>query len=228
MENSNVTSGTQQTVVESASTDVNETSGTGTVTTDTGTNTDPAPRNQSKSENRSFAEMRRAKEASDASLSSLVAGLNRMGFEGGNPEEILEHLEAKNRNMTVQQLRADKQAQADAVKNDPTYKAMEQKLIEGRMKEDLAAIQSIDPSVQSLDELGEDFAKLIAAGVSATVAYNAVKTKTAPKPANLGPIGQSDNKDSEYFTSEQLDALTEKDLEDPKILAKAMASLAKL
>lgn len=230
MENSNVVNDTPQAVVEPANTETPETSGTETVTTEEGAKSGAAPRTQSKSENRSYAEMRRAKEASEASLSSLMSGLKKMGFEGENPEAVLEHIEAKNRNVTVQQLRAEKQAQADAVKNDPRYKAMEQQLIEGRMKEDLAAIQEIDPSVQSLEELGEDFAKLIAAGVSAKVAYNACaeSKKPASKPASPGPIGQTDNKEAEYYSSKELDALTKKDLEDPKIFAKAMASLKRL
>lgn len=228
MENTNVVNDTQQAVVEPANTDVTEPSGADTATADKSTKADSATRNQSKSENRNFAQMRKAKEASDASLANLIKGLNNMGLSGNNPEEILEHLEANNRNMTVEQLRADKQAMADAVKNDPAYIALEQQLIEGRMKEDLAAIQTIDPSVQSLDQLGEDFAKLIAAGVSATVAYNAVTANTAPKPASLGPLGQSDNKEAEFFTDEQLNALTKEDLKDDNIFKKAMASLKKL
>ena len=54
-----------------------------------------------------------------------------------------------------------------------------------------------------------------------------VQTKT-PKPASVGSISGSGTAESEFFTSEELDKLTPRQLDDPKIMEKAMRSMARL
>ena len=119
------------------------------------------------------------------------------------------------------------------------YEAMaqtKQKLIDmyadEKIKRDLEGIKRLDPSVSSLGELGDNFLKLIANGIDAKTAFYAVRGHSAggfePKIPQLGKLEATGGAASEYFTSAQLDRLTDKDLSDPKIFKKAMLSLTKL
>lgn len=103
--------------------------------------------------------------------------------------------------------------------------------IDRLMQEGLRDIQVIDPSVKSLDELGEDFGKFIAAGLTSTQAYWACKAqeqneKVQP-PSAIGRVDDS-HAEREYFTSEEIDNLTDEDLDDPVIWEKVMRSMEKL
>ena len=57
------------------------------------------------------------------------------------------------------------------------------------MQADLAEIQKIDPSIKSLEDLGDDYSSYISAGLDAEQAYWAIRAKeeankaTPPKPA---------------------------------------------
>ena len=229
MENSNVVNDTQQAVVESAQ-DSAENSGTISETSEKSTNAEAAPRKQSKSENRAFAELRREKENADVENIKLISALSALGYSG-SADEISEQIEAKKANVSVDALRVQKQKHAEAVKNDPEFKAMEKKLIDIGLKEDLKVIREIDSSVQSIDDVDPKFLTLRANGIDAKTAYLAIKGAaelSASKPESIGPVGTTGNTDSEYFTREQLLKLTPKDLEDPRIYKKARKSMTKL
>ncbi len=228
MNNTNVVNDTPQAVVEPAQ-DAAVNSDIAPETSGESVTSDPATRKQSKSENSNFAKMRKELAQKDQETQKLLAGLGNLGIKGST-QEILEQLEAQKRNITVDELREENKKIHDAVKNNPEYQAMAQQLIEHGKREDLRVIQQLDESVQSLDELGEEFYKLRAAGVSPVVAYNAVKqSQVKPKlPDNIGPVNNSGNAESEFFTSEQLDRLTPKDLENESIFKKAMRSLKRL
>lgn len=76
------------------------------------------------------------------------------------------------------------------------------------MQKDLKAIQAIDPAVKNLNDLGEQFQKLISIGTDAVVAYNAVKA-TLPKPQpSPGNINSSQKETSDFFTREQVFAMS--------------------
>ena len=232
MDNLNVVNDTQQTVVESASKASSENiSGTETGTPDKGANTGTAPRNQSKADNRAFAQLRREKESSDAAMTKLMNGLSDIGYKGATPEDVLDMIRAEKEGTTVEKLRQARNDKLAAVKNHPEYRAMEQRMIEYGMAEDLREVQTIDPNVQSIDELGDEYLKLRASGISPRVAFAAVKAGESPatgKPKSIGAVSDPGNVEGEYFTEAQLDKLTAKDLENPKIYKKAMKSLVKL
>lgn len=229
-ENLNAVNDAQQTAVESAQ-DSSVISGTEQGTPERSANAGAAPRTQNKSENRSYAQLRREKESAAATVSQLISGLNALGLEGNTPEALLEQLEAKNAKVSVEELRRQKSEAAAAVRNNPEYKDLENRVMEFGKKEDLRELQSIDPRLSSLDELGEDFVRLRAAGIAAKTAYFAVKQSAAPKtqkPQSIGAVNDGGGAESEYFTSEQLDRLTKKDLENPKIYEKAIRSMSHL
>lgn len=107
-----------------------------------------------------------------------------------------------------------------------------QKLVEDKMARDLKEIQKSDPSVESLDMLGEDFVRLLENGVSAAHAYFAIKAAKenakSKKPPTLSAMNSALDRQSTYYTSRELDRLSARDLENPAIFKKAMESLKKL
>lgn len=82
---------------------------------------------------------------------------------------------------------------------------------ESQMKEDLAEIQKIDPSITSCEQLGESYVSYIKAGLSATDAYFAVKSKEAATtpfaPKEIGKVN-SEPPEKDFFTKEEVDAMT--------------------
>lgn len=98
---------------------------------------------------------------------------------------------------------------------------------------DMAEIKEVypDETAEDVTALGEMFMALRANGVDNLIAYEVVrnkgkKAKSSPPP-EIGKVGISGG-GSEFFTSEELDKLTKKQLDNPKIYEKAMKSLRKL
>ena len=102
------------------------------------------------------------------------------------------------------------------------------RLAEERMARDLERIQSEDSSVCELHALGEEFIKLIENGIDALIAFRAVKCSCEQKPDTIGAVATEGGRESEYYSSRELDRLTAKDLEDPAVYKKAIQSLKKL
>lgn len=229
-ENINVVNDTPQAVVEPATEPETATGGADAETSDTGANAGTAPRIQSKAENHAAATMRKAKEEAEAQNKLLRNGLAQLGFSGDTTQDILDAINAKTNNTTVEDIRRQRLEAEKAVENDPRYKAMEQKVIAAAIAEDLKQIQEIDPSVKTVDDLETAFFTLRKNGIDAKTAYLALKggKASAPKPADIGSVGSAAGTDDGYFTSAQLDRLTSKDLENPEVYKKAMKSLKRL
>lgn len=190
-----------------------------------------------------FADMRRKQEleearANNAKLQQQIDAANKaLGsfFEGESLEEKLDYAQAQAMGVDVSKIREQKQAQerAQAVRNElERYRKRE---VERMMEDDLKTIQAIDPTITSLRDLPETFMALrfnSAAPMSAEKAYIATKAienqTKLPKPASAGSISGGGKAESEFFTSEELDSLTGKMLDDPKIMEKAMRSMARL
>lgn len=198
MENLNVVNDTQQAVVEPAQVS----SDTGAV--DSGTpepdvNAESAVRTQSSAKNSGFKKLRLENESYKKQIEELKNQLSGLSE--------LETLKAQN-----------------GVYLDT--------LVKNSMDLDLKAIQKLDPKVKSLSQLGDDFIRLLECGIDAKTAYSAVmkarESDLTPKPTELGAIGHSERPDSHYYTSNQLDRLTAKDLENPAVYKKAMESLKRL
>lgn len=103
--------------------------------------------------------------------------------------------------------------------------------VERLMRDDLKAVQAIDPSIKSLDDLDESFVKYRTAGLSASEAYWALKSHEQSSKVKAPPaIGRvADTKvERDYFTSEEIDALTDEQLNDDKVWEKVMRSLERL
>ncbi len=115
----------------------------------------------------------------------------------------------------------------------PLVKEAMSLLKETRFKQDLARVREAYPqmSAESPQEVGEIYCRLMASGkVDPVVAYEAqiaADRRKNPVPQDM-VSAKSAGGDAMYYSSQELDRLTDKDLQDPGIFKKAMASLSKL
>lgn len=104
-------------------------------------------------------------------------------------------------------------------------------LREYRMADELRTLQQHDPTANltAITELGEDYAKLRRAGVSAVAAYEAVKYRRAKGeiPPDTGALGSDRAQEKEFYTPEEVDRLSSRELDDPKIMERVMRSMTK-
>lgn len=104
---------------------------------------------------------------------------------------------------------------------------------ETRFKRDLSQVRAAYPNLtaQSPMEVGELYCRLMASGqVDPVVAYEAqlaADRRADPVPENM-VSAKSAGGAALFYSSKELDALTEQDLKDPAIFQKALASLSKL
>ena len=152
-------------------------------------------------------------------------------FEGNTLEEQLDYASATAQGMDVSTYKAHRQEQA-VQQELAMYRQRE---VDRMMADDLRAIQTIDPTVTSLNDLPDTFLALRfnqAAPMSAQKAFVAMKAieqqTQKQKPASVGSIHGSGSAESEFFTNEELNSLTPKMLEDAKIMEKALRSMERL
>lgn len=193
---------------------------------------------QSTEDNARYAAARREAEAEKAALKAqsdrLLQALGQFGYEG-TPEEIADALMAQNQGISVEE--AAEQRKAVEAEN-AKYAALQTQLdtfkplaIQKLMADDLAKIQTVNPEVKSLDELGEDFFALMGALRDPVLAYDALQAKkareTKPVPQDIGAVNASSSKEKDFYTSAEVDKLTSKDYENPKIMERVRASMLK-
>lgn len=83
---------------------------------------------------------------------------------------------------------------------------------EKQMAQELAELQKIDPTIKSLNDLGEQLPAYIKAGLTARQAYFAIKSEesmTKPQaPKAIGKLNTNEPAEKEYFTEAEVDAMT--------------------
>ena len=104
-------------------------------------------------------------------------------------------------------------------------------LREFRMANELRSLQAHDPAANltSIAERGDDYVRLRKAGVSATSAYEAVKYRRAKSeiPPDTGALGSDRAQEKEFYTPDEVDRLSSRELDDPKIMERVMRSMTK-
>lgn len=131
--------------------------------------------------------------------------------------------------MSEDEVLAELEAAEEAAKKDLRIAELEQQVqsveLDRIMQADLAELQKIDPSIKSLEDLGDDYSSYISAGLDAEQAYWAIKAKeeanraTPPKPA--GAVKTS-VPEKDYYTESEIDAMSSEEL--TKNWKKVMAS----
>jgi ribosomal protein L29 len=182
-----------------------------------------------------FAEMRReiARLKKENGMMSDALGNY---FDGENAEELSINANAYARQVDPEEYRKEWEASQEVEQLKSDNESLEEELFSLRadkmMREDLAEIQKIDPTVESLDDLGDSFlAMRLDGGLSATDAFYACKAKELHEAVLApDPIGKlADTKvERDYYTSEELDALSQEELMDDAVYEKAMRSLGRL
>ncbi len=174
----------------------------------------------------------------------LVSAIKGFGYNTDDPSEIADLLEAQSRSVTVEQVRAERQAletRARQLKeNDPEVLQMKAQLeqyrqneMERHFQDDLKAIKKQHPGekAKSIMDLGEAFISARSVGVDTLAAYDiamAAKGRTEPpKPPETPSINKSTGKEKEFYTSAEVDKLTPEDLSNPRIMAAVQHSMPK-
>lgn len=166
-----------------------------------------------------FAEMRRRAESAERRVQELETGNRGMSealglfFNGETPDDQIAEARAYHENRPVSEVKAEMEAMAknnamlaenESLKNQLTLMRAEQ-----AMAADLIEIQSIDPEIKSLADLGDTYADLIANGVDAKTAYYAAKARMEQEHINLPKTAGRVNSSSptkEFFTREEVEA----------------------
>lgn len=176
-------------------------------------------------------------------IERLKTALSKYDYQG-DPEDIADTLEAQKQSMTVEELRAQREAEAMRVRelamNDPEIRKIKeerdtfyQMQLEQIRKGDLEKVKKAFPEVSAKDvsDLGEQFATLRANGIDPVVAYAAIKQAEGankPKaPPSIGGINETSSREKDYYTPQEVDALSEKDLNNPKIWEIVRKSMTK-
>ena len=194
------------------------------------------------------AEIKRLKEENDElknlreENNALIKAANGFGFEGNDGSSLALAMEAQQRDMSIEELMLEKQLKEqeinDQVEKNPKFiKAMKdsetlsQMLADMKASETLQKLQKIDPDLKSIDDLDESFAKLVEAGVDEETAYFAVKAQKEYSQKDIpdiaGAVNSSSVGEKDYYTPEEVDRLSEKDLDDPNIWEKVRKSMTK-
>lgn len=152
-------------------------------------------------------------------------GLSEMAEQGGataqeaeftpRPQSRQENARFRKLRLENEQLRQENEQFATAA-------------IARQMEDDLAAIRVLDPTVATLEELGDEFAELIAAGISAPVAFAALKeAKRAALPPTMGAVNGENGGEKTFYSPAEVDALTPEQLADPAVWSRVRASMTK-
>jgi hypothetical protein len=181
-----------------------------------------------------FAEMRRQNQQLEREAKMMREALSTY-FEGDTAEELSINAHAYAQQRDPEEYRAEWEKQQDYERalqeNEELHNMMLEMEVDRLMRDGLREVQEIDPNIKSLDELGEPFVKMIGAGLTtkeayyATLAMNSKEKVFAPSP--IGKV--SDNRiERDYYTSEEIDNLTDEELDDPVIWEKVMKSMSLL
>ena len=166
-----------------------------------------------------FAEMRRANQELERQNRQMMEALSRY-FDGEDADDLFinamayadqrqpdEYRVEFEQSRELESLRAEKEALEEQLMNAE---------VERLMRDGLRDVQSIDPNIKSLDELGGSFLKFISAGLTTKEAYYASMAQQQKEkifaPDAIGRV--SDTKvERDYYTSEELDNLTDEEMD---------------
>lgn len=177
---------------------------------------------QDSSTNKAFQEMRRKNKELEEQLASLKAesearatAFSRIAGEDADDISVL----AEATGMSADEIAREFNSAKEKYELEAKNKALEEELLaihaDKAMAEDLATIRRIDPKIESLDELGEQYINYIKAGLNAEDAYWAVKAKDSAyraKPAPEVGVMNTAPPEKEYFTDAEIEAMSPDEL----------------
>lgn len=194
--------------------------------------------------NAHFADMRRKQELEQARAEKAELQLQldyakqalSQYFDGENLSDLSDNAMAQALGLSQEEYKAQRERE-QATRNEQALLTAEleryrQKEVQENMDRDLKAIQKIDPTVTSLNDVDPMFLAFRfneTSPMSAEQAFIAtretLKQTKAAKPASIGSVKGSGNAENEFFTQREVDRLTKKDLDNPKIMEKVFKSM---
>lgn len=183
-----------------------------------GEETDVAEQSNGKTDaDHAFAEMRRENEELRATNQELEDALGQF-FDGDTDDKVVA-ANALAQGKTEQEIRDEIEAENEWNRLTQENEELNEKILDietkSQMDQDLRTIQSIDPNVKSLDELGSDYFDYIASGLDAKQSYYALKAKEAAEkatpPQEVGRVNQS-SAPKDYFTKEEVDGMSKEEV----------------
>lgn len=177
-----------------------------------------------------YARMRREAEELRKQNELLTKTYENFGFKG-TPEDMADQAMAHYLDKPVDEIRNARLAKQQEANLEAELNYYKEQEITRLMDEDLKKIQKVDPTVKSLTELDPRYFKFIENGLDGESAFAAVKQlqskeKRTP-PAEVGKINSSDKQIKDYYSKEEVDKLTDADLDDPKIWQRVRNSMTK-
>lgn len=177
-----------------------------------------------------YAKMRREAEQLKKEKELLERSLQQFGFKG-TPEEISDQALAHYFEKPVEEIRAERLAKEQESKLEQELNYYKEQEALRLMNEDLKKIQAIDPTVKSLEELDPRYFQLVANGLDGESAFVAVqqlvkKEKKIP-PVEIGKVNSSTKAVKDYYSKDEVDRMTEAELDDPKIWQRVRNSMTK-
>lgn len=181
-----------------------------------------------------FAEQRREIARLKRENEMMHGALGRY-FDGETAEELSinanAYAEDRDPDEYREQWEREQEYESTQAENEALRERLTEMEIDRRMQDGLREVQAIDPNIKSLDELGDTFIKLIAAGLDTKTAYYGSMAERRQEkvfaPEAIGRAGDSKN-ERDYFTSDEIDALTDEELYDDATWDKVMRSLERL
>jgi hypothetical protein len=194
-----------------------------------------------------FAEMRRQLEESESARAEIENELASLKAKQEAREAAMENMDiddidaiAEQAGITreevmeaIQREEEAAEAELESKQKDHQIAQLQEELegiyIEREIERDLATLQKLDPSIKTVDDLDDKFLDYVGAGLSAEDAYYAVKgrelsTRSTP-PAAPGRISDTAPPEKDYFTEDEVNAMTSE--EKYQNAEKIMASLPK-
>jgi hypothetical protein len=173
--------------------------------------------------------------AEQTSAATAVSGEEQSGGEMPPEERARQASRRRAVEQRARELRASNREERlrQEVLEHPLVKEAMTLLEQTRFKQDLAQVREAYPDLtaESPQDVGEIYCRLMASGkVDPVVAYEAqaaANRRRNPVPQDM-VSARSVGGAAMYYSSQELDRLTERDLRDPNIFKKAMVSLSKL
>ena len=176
-----------------------------------------------------FARMRRESQQYQEELNAARAELEELKAQSEARNQAFNRLTgsedgeiaalAEVTGMAEDEIRAEMEAAQESAQKDLRIDQLEQKLqdieVRNMMQSDLTKIQSVDPSVKSLEDLGEGYVDYIAAGLDPVRAYWAIKAEEGANhrqpPKAMGKVATG-TAEKDYFTDAEIDAMSSEQL----------------
>lgn len=167
---------------------------------------------------RELAELKAQNEARESTYSRLT------GSDNGDIAAIAEAT-----GMSEDEVLAEIEAAQESAQKDLLIEQLQNQVTsieaERLMQEDLEKIRKVDPSLKSLDDLGEGYIEYISAGLDPVKAYWAIKAEERANevtpPKEIGRVATS-TAEKDYYTEAEIDAMSSEEL--TKNWKKVMAS----